>query len=298
MRLIADHVQLSVPATSANLGAGFDSLGLALDMRDHVGVRAVTGTTTVKVTGEGADSVAHGEDHLIVRAIRIGLEYCGAPQAGIELTCHNSIPHSRGLGSSAAAAVVGLVAARALVSEPSALDDAAILQLASDLEGHPDNAAPALLGNATIAWTDNGQAHAVRIETAAALAPVVMIPPSKASTRTARAALPRSVSHSDAVFNLQRSALMVEALRTANPELLFPATDDLLHQPYRREAQAESLEVVSVLRDAGVPAALSGAGPSVIAFGLPADSLVKSLVNAGWRAFKVPVSADGVRILT
>lgn len=158
MRIVADQVQLTVPATSANLGAGFDTLGIALELRDRVTVRAVAGPTRVIVRGEGTGRLPDGEDHLVVRAIRVGLEYCGAPQVGLAVTCHNSIPHSRGLGSSAAAAVVGLAAARALISEPESLDDASLLQLATDFEGHPDNAAPALFGGATLAWMDEGKA--------------------------------------------------------------------------------------------------------------------------------------------
>lgn len=296
MRLIADHVSLSVPATTANLGAAFDTLGLALDIRDHVTVRAVTGPTRVEVTGEGADTVATGEDHLVVRAIRIGLEYCGAPQAGIDLVCHNAIPHARGLGSSAAAAVVGLVAARQLVSDPQSLDDDAILQLATDLEGHPDNAAPALHGGATLAWMDSGRANALQLEVSKNLAPCVIIPPTTASTRSARAALPRSIPHVDAIFNVQRAALMVEALRRGDAELLFAASDDALHQPYRREVMGASLELVSSLRALGLPAALSGAGPAVFSFTTPDAATAAALRKQGWRVEPVAVARDGVRV--
>ncbi|NLI18837.1 MAG: homoserine kinase [Actinomycetales bacterium] len=295
MRLITDHATLTVPATSANLGPGFDALGIALELRDRVTVRAVAGETRVTVRGEGAGTVGRGEDHLVVRAIRLGLEYAGAPQAGLELVCHNAIPHARGLGSSAAAVVVGLAAARALVSEPESLSDETILQLATDLEGHPDNAAPAVFGGATLAWTDEGQARAVPLEVSPAISVVALVPPVKASTTTARAALPRTVSHRDAVFNLQRAALMVEALR--HPEHLMAATEDRLHQPYRRAVMRESLEVVDALRGRGVPAVLSGAGPTVLAFGAPDPGLAEALERHDWRILPLPIAHEGVRVL-
>ncbi|HZK04902.1 MAG TPA: homoserine kinase [Actinomycetaceae bacterium] len=295
MRLIADHVSLTVPATSANLGAGFDSLGLALELRDRVTVRAVAGETRVVVRGEGANTVSRGEDHLIVRAIRIGLEFCGAPQAGVDLVCHNTIPHARGLGSSAAAVVVGLAAARELISEPEALSDDDILQLATDLEGHPDNAAPALFGGARLAWTSDRQARSVALNYVEGLTPVALIPPTRASTSGARAALPRTVPHTDAVFNLQRAALMVVALQ--EPEYLLDATADRLHQPYRWEVVGESLELIENLRARGIPAVLSGAGPTVLAFERPEDTLIHALVKHGWRVEPLPVSAGGVRVL-
>lgn len=292
MRIVADQVQLTVPATSANLGAGFDSLGLALELRDRVTVRAVAGPTRVTVRGEGAGRLPDGEDHLVVRAIRVGLEFCGAPQVGLQVTCHNSIPHSRGLGSSAAAAVVGLAAARALVSEPESLDDAALLQLATDFEGHPDNAAPALFGGATLAWMEEGRAGWTPLEVSEALSPVVLVPPTTSSTSGARAALPRTVPYSDAVFNLQRAALMTQALR--RPELLMVATGDRLHQRYRAEVMAQTIEVVDALRARGVPAVLSGAGPSVLAFAAPDETLAAALVKHDWRVMALPVAHRGV----
>jgi len=295
MRLITDHTTLTVPATSANLGPGFDTFGIALELRDRVMVRAVAGESRVTVRGEGAATVAAGEKHLVVRAIRLGLEYAGAPQVGLDLVCHNLIPHARGLGSSAAAAVVGLAAARALVSEPEALSDDVILQLATDMEGHPDNAAPALFGGARLAWMQDGTARSVPLEVSPAIQILALVPPSSASTSTARAALPRTVSHGDAVFNLQRAALMVEALR--RPELLMAATDDRLHQPYRRSVMGQSLEVLDSLRARGVPAVLSGAGPTVLAFGTPDETLTAALVRHGWQLLALPVAREGVRVV-
>src|SRR5450830_563387 len=152
MRLGHDHARVRVPATSANLGPGFDALGLALALHDDLDVRALgSAEVVVEVTGEGAGEVPLGEDHLVVRALRLALDHVGAPQTGLHLTCTNRIPHGRGLGSSAAAVVAGILAARALVADPEALDAEVALHLATELEGHPDNAAPAILGGATVA---------------------------------------------------------------------------------------------------------------------------------------------------
>lgn len=295
MRFATDHATLTVPATSANLGPGFDTLGVALELRDRVIVRAVAGETRVTVRGEGAGTVATGEGHLVVRAIRVGLEYAGAPQVGLDLTCHNAIPHARGLGSSAAAVVVGLAAARALIAEPETLSDDVVLQLATDLEGHPDNAAPALHGGATLAWMEEGRPRWIPLEVSPQLRAVALVPGATASTVTARAALPRTVSHDDAVFNVQRAALMVEALR--RPELLMSATEDRLHQPYRREVMGQSLEVVDSLRARGIPAVLSGAGPTVLAFGPPDAALRDALLRHGWRVEELPFAPEGVRVV-
>lgn len=295
MRLITDRVTLTVPATTANLGPGFDTFGMAFELRDRVAVRAVAGKSQVTVHGEGVETASAGEDHLVVKAIRVGLEYCGAPQAGLELVCHNAIPHSRGLGSSASAVVVGLAAARALVSDPEVLDDYTLLRLATEFEGHPDNAAPAVYGGARLAWMSDGLPQSVPLEVVPSLHPVALIPETHALTSTARAALPQSVPYRDAVFNLQRAALLVEALRTG--EHLMTATDDRLHQPYRREVMPESFELIDALRARGVPAALSGAGPTVLAFGDVDDALAAALVKHGWRVLPLPVTQRGVAVV-
>lgn len=295
MRLITDHVSLTVPATTANLGPGFDSFGMAFEMRDRIIVRAVTGETRVTVRGEGVETAAAGEKHLVVRALRVGLEYAGAPQVGLDLTCHNAIPHSRGLGSSASAVVVGLAAARALISEPDTLDDDVLLRLSTDFEGHPDNAAPALLGGARLAWMDDGVPYSLPLAVADSVRPHVMIPPTLAATSTARAALPREVPYQHAVFNLQRAALLVEALRTG--EHLLAATDDLLHQPYRRAVMPETAELIDSLRARKIPAVLSGAGPTVLAFAPIEETLSRALTSHGWRVLPLDIAREGVRVL-
>ena len=317
MRLRADRVRVRVPATSANLGPGFDAMGVALALHDEVEVRAVAAPgVTVVVEGEGAGAVPGDERHLVVRAIRTALDHVGAPQAGLTLTCRNAIPHGRGLGSSAAAVVAGIVAARGLISEPEALDDATVLALATQLEGHPDNAAPAILGGATIAWTTpTGAVGATQVEVHPDVAPVVMIPPTHLSTKAARGVLPEQVPFVDAARQAGRSALLVQALGR-RPDLLLDATVDLLHQEYRRAVMPDSLALVDALRRRGVAAVVSGAGPTVLALArrLPdepggpdvageprtdADAAIDEAfggVLGGWVIRRLPVDPAGVRL--
>ncbi|WP_449386530.1 homoserine kinase [Cellulomonas soli] len=316
MRLRADHVRVRVPATSANLGPGFDTFGLALGLHDELEVHALgTSGVRVDVTGEGAGQVPDDEQHLVVRALRTALDHVGAPQAGLHLVCHNRIPHGRGLGSSAAAVVAGLVAARALVGDPDALDDDTVLQLATDMEGHPDNAAPALLGGATLAWTQDGVpgASSAPVVRAAALSvhpdvvPIAVVPSVHLSTRTARGVLPPSVPHADAAFQASRAALLVEALGR-RPDLLLPATQDRLHQEYRRGVMPDSLALVDTLRRHDVAAVVSGAGPTVLVLARRTgtaddgtaltdadDALAEAFggVMAGWRILPLPVDVTG-----
>lgn len=261
---------VEVPATSANLGPGFDSLGLALGLTDEVRVTATGDRVVVEVEGEGAAELPTGEEHLVVRALRAALKDAGCEQpTGLHLRCHNRLPHGRGLGSSASASVAGVLAARGLlrnedtVDHVGALDDAAALRVATSLEGHPDNAAAALLGGLTIAWTSEGAAVAVRVDPHPDLAPVVLVPGTRLATARARAALPASVPHGDAAFNAARSALLVEAL-SRRPDLLVPATEDRLHQRQRGPAMPDTLALVDVLRGDGLAAVVSGAGPSVL----------------------------------
>ncbi|WP_182111658.1 MULTISPECIES: homoserine kinase [unclassified Actinotalea] len=264
MRLGSDHVRVRVPATSANLGPGFDALGLAVEHHDEVEVRALgSADVTVEVSGEGAGELPTGEDHLVVRAIRAALDEVGAPQVGLHLTCVNRIPHGRGMGSSAAAVVAGVLAARMLIAEPEALGDTVAFRLASRFEGHPDNAAPAILGGATVAWTAADGPHATRLPLHPSVRPVVLVPPTRLSTSTARGVLPATVPHADAALTAGRAALLVQAL-CHRPELLLPATVDRLHQEYRAAVMPGTWELVRALRDAGQAAVVSGAGPSVL----------------------------------
>ena len=212
MQLRDDFVAVTVPATSANLGPGFDSLGLALELHDTVSVHATTGATSVTIEGEGAGSVPEDDSNLVVRALRLALDHVGAPQVGVRMHCTNRIPHGHGLGSSASALVAGFALARALVGDPEVLGAADLLQLGTDVEGHPDNVAPAVLGGATIAWTEGGRAGAVRVDPPSFLRPVAFIPSFSLSTSAARSVLPAVVAHADAAYNVARAALLAAVL--------------------------------------------------------------------------------------
>ena len=259
----AASASVRVPATSANLGPGFDCLGLALGILDEV-TATVTPEPGVRVVvrGEGAAEVPADENHLVVRALRSTFDEIGVAQPrGLLLTCTNRVPHGRGLGSSAAAVVAGVLLGRALGG--AAADDGAALGAATRLEGHPDNAAAALLGGATVAWLDDTGARAVRLDVHDDVVPLVMLASGRLATHHARAVLPASISHQDASFTVSRAALLVHAL-TREPALLLAATADRLHQRQRRSAMPETIDLVERLRDLGVAAVVSGAGPAVL----------------------------------
>jgi homoserine kinase len=256
-----------VPATSANLGPGFDSLGLALALYDDVSAVRTESGLLVEVSGIGAADVPLDERHLVVRAMDATFAELGERRGGLALRCANTIPHGLGLGSSAAAVVAGVLLARALVRDGAhRLDDAAVLGLATRLEGHPDNAAAALLGGFTIAWQESTRVHAVRLEPAQSLRAAVLVPDSTLATATARRLLPDTVPHADAAHAAARSALLVHAI-TAEPSRLLAATEDRLHQVYREPAMPQTLALVAKLRSAGLAAVVSGAGPSVLVLG-------------------------------
>ena len=302
MQLGADHVVVRVPATSANLGPGFDALGLALALYDELEVRLVASDdVVVEVRGEGAGQVPTDETHLVARALRHTLDVVGLPQLGRRMTCTNAIPHGRGLGSSAAAVVAGIVAARAMLADPRVLDPRAVLAIATAFEGHPDNAAPAILGGATVAWSDADGPRAVGLELDPSIVATVLVPDERLATARARAALPTVVPHEDAAFNAGRSALLVEAL-ARRPELLLDATEDRLHQGYRSSVMAASAELIRALRAEGFAATVSGAGPTVLVL-TPADDVAEldrvigELVDglAGWRVLRPGIDTGGAR---
>lgn len=295
-----DAVRVQVPATSANLGPGFDSAGLALELVDElVAMISDDPGVLVEVSGEGSDDLPRDSSHLVVRAMALGFSALGAAPDGFVLRCTNVIPHGRGLGSSAAAIIGGLVLARGLVVDGDArMSDHDLLQLALTMESHPDNIAAALYGSFTIAWTTSqGIADAARIQVAPELRVVVAIPAFEVPTKAARQALPASVDYSTATFNIARSALLVHAL-TQEPALLLEATADRMHQEQRRGMYAPSMALVDSLRARGIAAAISGAGPTVIAF--TTDSEVESVlgcIEGEWRSFALPIRAVGARIL-
>lgn len=287
-----------VPASSANLGPGFDSLGIALSLYDEIEVNTTESGLKVAVEGQGAGEVPLDGSHLVVRAIERGLTAGGVAAPGLIVQCHNKIPHSRGLGSSAAAAVAGLAVANGLLAKAGrpVLSDDVLVQLASEFEGHPDNAAASVLGGAVVSWSETSGAApvyaATRLEVHPDIKIVAAIPEEQSSTAHTRVLLPESVTHVDARFNISRAALLTVAL-TARPDLLMTATEDRLHQPQRAAAMPASAEVLGYLRREGVAAVLSGAGPAVLALttgDLP-DSAVKYAEDQGFSLVALSVSA-------
>ncbi|MBB5872022.1 homoserine kinase [Allocatelliglobosispora scoriae] len=285
-------VTVRSPATSANLGPGFDSLGLALGFHDEVTAQLLDGATVVDVTGEGAGELATDESHLIVTAMRATFAELDVKAPGIQLACRNRIPQARGMGSSSAAIVAGVKLANALAGAP--LDVADELVIAGRLEGHPDNVAPCLLGGFTIAWLDGEHlSHAVSRTVADGVVATVLVPGERGLTSVARAALPASVPHADASFNAARAALLVHAITEA-PELLLTATEDRLHQNYRAPGMPATAALVAALRDLGVAAVVSGAGPSVLALSpIPANYETP----AGWLRHNLTVDCSGAAII-
>lgn len=294
-----------VAASSANLGPGFDSLGLALSLYDEIDVETIESGLIVEVEGEGAGQVPLDSSHLVVRAIERGLQAGGVSVTGLKVRCRNDIPHSRGLGSSAAAVVGGLAAANGLVaqSDSTPLTAVELIQLSSEFEGHPDNAAAAVLGGAVVSWTDtDGSApryDAAPLRVHPDIRLFSIIPQVRSSTAETRVLLPENVSHADASFNVSRVALLVVAL-TERPDLLLEATADRLHQPARAAAMPPSAEYIAILRRYTIAAVLSGAGPAVIALSteseLPSEALEYGAAN-GFTVTEMAVG-QGVRWTT
>ena len=290
----AAPVRVRVPATSANLGPGFDSAGLALCLYDDVLVRVTDSGLAVDVAGEGAEQVPRDNRHLVVTSLRAAFDRLGGQPRGLEVVCANRIPHARGLGSSSAAIVAAIVAARALVvGGDQLLDDDACLHLANQLEGHPDNVAACLRGGLTFCWMQESGPRMIRLDTHADLAPVAFVPATRSSTKKVRGLLPETVPFADAVFNSSRAALLPYAL-TVDPSLLFAATEDRLHQGYRASAMPRTATLVAQLREQGVPAVVSGAGPTVLALTTTATrAAVVEPQRRGWTVLPLEVAAHG-----
>jgi homoserine kinase len=294
----AAPVRVRVPATAANLGPGFDACGLALALYDDIVVQITESGLDVQVAGEGADKVPSGERHLVVKAMRAAFKVLGGQPRGLALRCANRVPHGRGLGSSAAAIVSGIVAARSLVvGGADRMDELALLRLAVSMEGHPDNVAACLLGGFTVAWTDPTGVRAVSSAVAAAVVPVAFVPTTAVSTAKARRMLPDTVPFTDAAHSAGRAALLSVAL-TARPDLLLAATEDRLHQQYRAEAMPRSAALVERLRESGLPAVVSGAGPTVLALA-SAGTAARATAAAprGWEVHELAVDSGGATIL-
>ncbi len=295
---------VKVPATSANLGPGFDTLGLALALYDVLTVTVVEGTDVhVEITGVGKGEVPTDESNLVARAIRYTFDHVGQPMPGLRLDANNVIPHGSGLGSSAAAIVSGIMAAKGLLEGIVELDLDRMLVIATELEGHPDNVAPALFGGLTIAWTTPEGPRAKKLIVHRGVSPLVCVPGHSVSTALARSLQPASVPYEDAVFNLSRSALLIAAL-VQSPELLFQATEDKLHQDYRASAMPETNSLVHALRDHGLAAVVSGAGPSILVLAddpsqrLVAADLVAQEAENDWQSLLLAVDFKGATVAT
>jgi homoserine kinase len=301
----ANPIQVQVPATSANLGPGFDSFGLAFGMYDRYVAQILDeGGLDIDVTGEGADEVPRTDKNLLVKAMYKGFDFLGGRPKGLAVRALNVIPHGRGLGSSASAIIGGLVLARSLVlTGTDKMSDEALLNLANEMEGHPDNVAAALFGGATIAWQDlekgKAVAHAIHLPVDPRIKVMAFIPSSPLATSKARKMLPESIPFADAQRNTTNAALMTQAI-TIRPDLLFTATEDFLHQSYRQEAMPASFALMTKLRAAGLAAFVSGAGPTVLALHTEGDEETTQLSRAGGAKFEgksLEIASRGATLL-
>jgi homoserine kinase len=295
-------VSVKVPATTANLGPGFDTLGLALALYDELEVRVRDEPgATVDVIGVGAGEVPTDEQNLVVRSIAHTFDAVGVPMPGLDLIAHNVIPHGRGMGSSGAAIVAGVMAAKGLLEGIVEIDSQGLLALANDMEGHPDNVAPALFGGLTIAWVEPEGPRFKKLIVHRGVSPIVFVPQHVMSTALARSLQPVSVPHEDAVFNVSRSALLIAAL-IQSPELLLAATEDKLHQSYRASAMPETDRLITRLRDEGFAAVVSGAGPSILVLcddpsrRREAAELVESESDTPWKPLLLAVDFKGATV--
>lgn len=302
----AQPVQVQVPATSANLGPGFDCLGLALTMHDRYMAQVMDESgVDIDVTGEGAQSVPTTDKNLVIKAMYKGFDFLGGRPRGIALRQLNVIPHGRGLGSSAAAIVGGLSLARALVlggNERMSNED--MLNIANEMEGHPDNVSAAIFGNATLSWQEIQRssvvAQSLNFEVDPRIGALAFVPATELSTSKARKMLPESIPHVDAVKNSSNVAVLVQALQH-RPDLLLGATEDFLHQSYRKDAMPASFALMTKLRKAGVAAFISGAGPTVLVLHTGGESEASELQRAAGDKFQMislGISRTGVSLVT
>ena len=287
-------VSVSVPATSANLGPGYDALGLALEIRDFVSATITDDNlVTVEITGQGADTLPKDGTHLVAKTIIDACKTFGTEITGLHVVCKNAIPQGRGLGSSAAAIVAGLVLASELTYARASEDE--LLQMANAIEGHPDNVAACLLGAMTIAWLEvDGRANSVSMNVHPDIVPVLGIPQTELDTHKARGLIPAEISHIDATFNAGRSALLVAAM-IGDPNFLLEATDDRLHQPFRASAYQSSMDLIGLLRELGIAACISGAGPTVLALTTSdqTQKAIEIMASGGFSAVPVAVADEG-----
>ncbi len=302
----AQPVQVQVPASSANLGPGFDCLGLALNMHDRYIAQVMDEPgVDIDVTGEGVASIPTTDKNLVIKAMHKGFDFLGGRPRGIALRQLNVIPHGRGLGSSAAAIVGGLALARALVlggNERMSNED--MLNIANEMEGHPDNVSAAIFGGANLAWQESQRGHVVaqslNFDVDPRIGALAFVPSTEFSTSKARKMLPESIPHGDAVKNSSNVAVLVQALQN-RPDLLLGATADYLHQSYRKDAMPNSFALMVKLRSAGVAAFISGAGPAVLVLHTGGESEAAELERAAGDKFQMialGISRTGVSVIT
>ena len=300
-------VTVRVPATTANLGPGYDSLGLALALHDTLTVESLeTDELLFELRGEGAETLPRDASHLVIRAMEAAFERLGFRHGGLKVTAENVNPHGRGLGSSASAVVAAVSAANAMVPEAHRRGRDWILQLTSEIEGHPDNVAPAIFGGLALSWQDSDQYSSTSAKVVDSVIPVVAVPDFELSTEAARALLPASVGHHAAAMNAGRAALLIHAL-THKPEFLLAGTEDYLHQSYRAEAMRPSAALIGALRAAGHAAVVSGAGPTVLVLANGEAEAAAAVAFIGefnaantpdiaWRVLKLAVDVEGAKV--
>ena len=310
---VGQQVSVEVPASSANLGPGFDSVGIALDIRDRCTVTITDAPgVEVVVAGEGADGVPRDENHLVVRSMLRAWDVLDiAPPVGMRVECRNAVPHGRGLGSSATAIVTGIGAASAVwrlaISGSADIEPHFVNDLAAQLEGHPDNSSASVWGGATLSWLDDrvDPSEEVRLPHTTTLAlsphpdirPLVFLPQVQLSTATARSVLPAYVRLGDAAANSARVGVLVHAL-TREPGYLLAGTHDYLHQEPRRASYAASMALVDALRGAGIAATISGAGPSVLALAVGEQGeRAAAYTPEGWRVLDPGFARTGIRVV-
>jgi homoserine kinase len=305
----AKPMQVEVPASSANLGPGFDSFGLALAMHDRYVAQVLDESILdIDISGEGAEELPRSDKNLLVKAMYKGFDFLGGRPKGLAVRALNVNPHGRGLGSSASAIIGGLVLARALVlNGDDKMSDQQLLSLATEMEGHPDNVSASLFGGATISWIDPSNAagkgkisaQSIQLSVDTRVRAIAYIPEKALSTTKARKLLPETIPFGEAVRNTSNAAILSHAL-TSRPDLLFIATEDFLHQSYRAEAMPESIALMKKLRSAGVAAFISGAGPTVLALHTGNQSDIEELKLAGGKAFvahPLEIASRGARLI-
>lgn len=304
-------VTVRVPGTSANLGPGYDSLGLAVSLYDTLTVRTLASPELeFDLSGEGVAELPRDASHLVVKTMDAAWARLGYRRGGLHIKADNVLPHGRGLGSSASAIVAAVMAANALVAPQDQQDAAWVLQLASELEGHPDNVAPAIFGAVAVSWQEGTDFFSAKVTPADAVIPVVAIPDVELKTERARGLLPATVPHAEAAANSARTAVLIHAL-TQDPALLLAGTRDFLHQDYRAVAMPQSSALVAALRAEGHAAFISGAGPTVMALanGAPdAERLVQRITElsdpeefpvhhgVSWRVLRLQLDRDGAKV--